>query len=243
MRDWESPTSDKEVIANIGEFKGDFVAQNVRVKDDAMFDYKFRTPGLQRGRGPRLQALHDQDRRRRPRGRDRPGISLHPIANPQRFIPDWTFGINDADMQKVRGPGPLQGEAGRRRRHLAQRDGRGPQDGGAGVGHRRDLRRPHPRRRAAPTVVKNAGGQTLVTNAGSNGKFLGVMDLDVKDGKVSRLPLRLLPVFSNLLPADAEMQAYITQVAGAYKASSRSSWRRRKSSSTGAATSTAPSTR
>jgi sulfur-oxidizing protein SoxB len=33
--------------------------------------------------------------------------------------------------------------------------------------------------------VKNAGGTTLVTNAGSNGKFLGVLDFDVKDGKVA----------------------------------------------------------
>ncbi len=36
----------------------------------------------------------------------------------------------------------------------------------------------------APTVVKNPADKTLVTNAGSNGKFLGVMDLDVKAGKV-----------------------------------------------------------
>ena len=33
----------------------------------------------------------------------------------------------------------------------------------------------------APVVVKNAGGQTLVTNAGSNGKYLGVLDFDVKN--------------------------------------------------------------
>ena len=42
----------------------------------------------------------------------------------------------------------------------------------------------------APVIVKNAGGQTLVTNAGSNGKFLGVLDLDVKGGKVRGLPLQ-----------------------------------------------------
>jgi S-sulfosulfanyl-L-cysteine sulfohydrolase len=39
-----------------------------------------------------------------------------------------------------------------------------------------------------------------VTNAGSNGKFLGVMDFEVKDGKVASYKYRLLPVFSNLLP-------------------------------------------
>ena len=58
-----------------------------------------------------------------------------------------------------------------------------------------------------PSMVGNAGGTTLVTNAGSNGKFLGVLDLDVKGGKVADYRYRLLPVFSNLLPADPEMAA------------------------------------
>ena len=35
-----------------------------------------------------------------------------------------------------------------------------------------------------PVVVSNAGGQTFVTNAGSNGKFLGVLDLDVRASRV-----------------------------------------------------------
>ncbi|MEJ1377147.1 MAG: 5'-nucleotidase C-terminal domain-containing protein, partial [Candidatus Sedimenticola sp. (ex Thyasira tokunagai)] len=69
----------------------------------------------------------------------------------------------------------------------------------------------------APTVVTNPGGKTLVTNAGSNGKFLGVMDLDVRNGKVQDFRYRLVPVFSNLLPADAEMQAYIDGVRAPYK--------------------------
>ena len=57
------------------------------------------------------------------------------------------------------------------------------------------------------SVVKNAGGQTLVTNAGSNGKFLGVLDFDVKNGKVADYRYKLLPVFANMLPADKEMDA------------------------------------
>jgi len=63
-----------------------------------------------------------------------------------------------------------------------------------------------------PTVVHNAGGKTLVTNAGSNGKFLGVMVFEVKDGKVADFRYKLLPVFSNLLPADPEMAALIDRI-------------------------------
>ena len=66
--------------------------------------------------------------------------------------------------------------------------------------------------------VANAGGKTLVTNAGSNGKFLGVMDFDVKGGKVADFRYRLLPVFANLLPADAEMDALISRVRAPYEA-------------------------
>jgi sulfur-oxidizing protein SoxB len=69
----------------------------------------------------------------------------------------------------------------------------------------------------APVVVSNPGGKTLVTNAGSNSKFLSVLDLDVKNGKVSDYRYRLLPVFSNLLPADAEMAAYIDQMRAPFK--------------------------
>jgi len=68
-----------------------------------------------------------------------------------------------------------------------------------------------------PTVVKNSGGKTLVTNAGSNGKFLGVMDLDVRKGKVQGFRYRLMPVFSNLLDADAEMFRYIEKVRAPYR--------------------------
>ncbi|HEC05212.1 MAG TPA: thiosulfohydrolase SoxB, partial [Thiolapillus brandeum] len=60
-------------------------------------------------------------------------------------------------------------------------------------------------------------GKTLVTNAGSNGKFLAVMDLDVRKGKLKDYRYRLVPVFSNMLEADKEMQTYIDKVRAPYK--------------------------
>ena len=66
--------------------------------------------------------------------------------------------------------------------------------------------------------VKNPGGTTLVTNAGSNGKFLGVMDFDVKGGRLADFRYRLLPVFANQLQPDAEMSALITRVRAPYAA-------------------------
>ncbi|MHB1240457.1 MAG: 5'-nucleotidase C-terminal domain-containing protein, partial [Gammaproteobacteria bacterium] len=73
---------------------------------------------------------------------------------------------------------------------------------------------------AVPRAVEvgNAGGKTLVINAGSNGKFLGVLDLDVRNGRVQGYQFKLLPVFSNLLPADPAMSAYIEKVRAPYEA-------------------------
>jgi len=70
----------------------------------------------------------------------------------------------------------------------------------------------------APSVIRNAGGQTLVTNAGSNGKFLGVLDFDVKGGKVADFRYKLLPVFANLLPVDPGMDAFVKKVRAPYEA-------------------------
>jgi sulfur-oxidizing protein SoxB len=61
--------------------------------------------------------------------------------------------------------------------------------------------------------VKNKdGGRCLVTNAGSNGKFVGVMDIDVKEPGKVELHYKMLPVITDWLPADKEMEAYITQM-------------------------------
>jgi sulfur-oxidizing protein SoxB len=63
-----------------------------------------------------------------------------------------------------------------------------------------------------PIPVTNAAGTTLVTNAGSNGKFLGVLDLDLAKGRIKDLRYRLLPVYSELLRPDVEMQSLIDRL-------------------------------
>ncbi|CAH1745460.1 Sulfate thiol esterase SoxB [Thauera humireducens] len=131
-----------------------------------------------------------------------------PIANPRWQTPDWSFGIQEQGMQEAVNAARAEGaQVVVVLSHngmdvdlkLASRV--------TGIdaifgGHTHDGM-------PAPTVVENAGGKTLVTNAGSNGKFLGVMDFDVKNGKVVDFRYKLLPVFANLLPADPEMAAFI----------------------------------
>jgi sulfur-oxidizing protein SoxB len=69
-----------------------------------------------------------------------------------------------------------------------------------------------------PVIVRNASGATLVTNAGCNGKFLAVLELEVRDGAVKGYNYRLLPVFANLLDPNPEMAALITRIRAPYEA-------------------------
>ena len=140
-----------------------------------------------------------------------------PIANPRWMVADWEFGIQDEHMQKVvdeaRGKGAkvvvvLSHNGMDVDLKMASRV-RGI-DAILG-GHTHDGM-------PVASVVKNAGGQTLVTNAGSNGKFLGVLDLQVKDGRVQDYRYKLLPVFANMLPADKDMDALITRTRAPYEA-------------------------
>ncbi|MCG7879521.1 MAG: thiosulfohydrolase SoxB [Candidatus Thiodiazotropha taylori] len=215
---WEFTYLDEEVISNIADFKGDFVAQNVMVREEALFDYKFPDfDGFDEDEGNAFKPYVIKQV-----GGARVAVigqafPYTPIANPQRFIPDWTFGIQDELMQGV-----VDTVRENEKPDVVVVISHNGMDvdlkmasrvSGIDVimgGHTHDGM-------PAPTVVKNAGGKTLVTNAGSNGKFLGVMDLDVQGGKVRDFRYRLLPIFSNLLPADKAMQAYIDEVRAPYK--------------------------
>ena len=139
-----------------------------------------------------------------------------PIANPRHFVADWTFGIQEAELQKVVEAVRAKGA---RAVVLLSHNGMDVDMKLAGRvrgldailgGHTHDGV-------PVPAIVNNAGGKTVVTNAGSNGKFLGVLDLEVKAG-VTDFRYRLLPVFANLLPADAAMQALIERVRAPYAA-------------------------
>ncbi|MDM8355004.1 thiosulfohydrolase SoxB [Pandoraea communis] len=192
----------KSVVEEQLKGKIDFVAQNVQTNDfgDPVFaPYTIRTMN-----GVPVAIIGQ-------------AFPYTPIANPRYFVPDWTFGIQEARLQsmvnEVRGKGAqvvvvLSHNGMDVDLKLASRV-RGI-DAIMG-GHTHDGV-------PKPVVVENAGGKTLVTNAGSNGKFLAVLDFDVKGGKPVDFRYKLLPVFANLLPADAQMQALIERVRAPFAA-------------------------
>jgi sulfur-oxidizing protein SoxB len=192
----------KEIVDR--EFAGriEFVAQNVKTADFG--DQVFPSYAMRKVGGVPVAIIGQ-------------AFPYTPIANPRYFVADWTFGIREGDLQKTVEDARAKGaEVVVLLSHngmdvdlkLASRV--------TGIdailgGHTHDGV-------PQPSLVANAGGRTLVTNAGSNGKFLAVLDLDVRNGKVADYRYRLLPVFSALLPPDPAMDELIRKVRAPYAA-------------------------
>jgi sulfur-oxidizing protein SoxB len=202
---WEMTFGAKRVQQVVEkDFAGriDFVAQNVTTTDFG--DQVFPPYVIKEMNGVRVAIIGQ-------------AFPYTPIANPRYMVAEWSFGIQEEKMQKhvdeVRAKGAqvvvvLSHNGMDVDLKMASRV-RGI-DAILG-GHTHDAV-------PAPSIVANAGGRTLVTNAGSNGKFLAVLDFEVKGGKVADFRYKLLPVFANFLPADPEMQALIERVRAPFAA-------------------------
>ncbi len=191
----------KEIVDKDFAGKIEFLAQNVQTAD--FEDQVFKPYTLREMNGVPVAVIGQ-------------AFPYTPIANPRHMVPDWTFGIKDDHMQK------MVDEARSKGAQVVVVLSHNGMDVDikmasrvTGIdaimgGHTHDGV-------PAPVIVANAGGKTLVTNAGSNSKFLGVLDFDVQGGKVRDFRYKLMPVFANLLPADAEMAAYIDKVRAPYE--------------------------
>ena len=201
---WEMTLGEKRVMEIVnGDFKGkvSFIAQNIKTADfgDMVFN-----PYVMKVQNGVQVAIIGQ------------AFPYTPIANPRYFTPDWTFGIQEENMQKtideVRSKGAkvvvllshngmdVDLKMASRVRGLDAILGGHTHDGVP-----------------IPVKVKNAGGVTLVTNAGSNSKFLGVLDFDVKGGKPVDFRYKLFPIFSNMIPANPTMSKLITKIRAPYE--------------------------
>ena len=192
----------KEIVEKDFAGKVDFVAQNVKTTDFG--DPVFKPYVIRQINGVPVAIIGQ-------------AFPYTPIANPRYMVADWEFGIQDQNLQKMvdeaRGKGAqvvvvLSHNGMDVDLKMASRV--------TGVdailgGHTHDGM-------PVATLVDNKSGKTIVTNAGSNGKFLGVIDFDVKNGKVADFRYKLLPVFANMLPADAGMEALVNKIRAPYEA-------------------------
>ncbi len=135
-----------------------------------------------------------------------------PIANPRYLIPKWSFGIKESLLRQrveaAREDGAdlvvvLSHDGFDVDRKLASRVD------GIDVlltGHTHD---------AIPSVIRV--NDTLLVAAGSHGKFLARLDLDVRNRKVADFRFRLIPVFSDAITPDPEMAALIDEIRAPYE--------------------------
>lgn len=206
---WEFTYGCDQVRDNIKQFKGDFVAQNVSLTEEAQFasdvesNSVFKPYIIKEFNNARIAIIGQ-------------AYPYTPIANPKRLIPDWQFGIQEQRLQQT---------VDTIRQHksadviiLLSHNGMdvdlklASRVSGIDVilgGHTHDAI-------PKPIWVENSNGRTCVTNAGSHGKFLAVLDLDIRQNCLRDLRYRLLPVFSNLLGPDAEMQVLINTIRKPY---------------------------
>jgi sulfur-oxidizing protein SoxB len=206
---WEFTYGETALRNNLARFKGEFLAQNVFLTEEAAFNGAnavdpasgrvFKPAMIKEVSGYRVAVI----------GQAFPYV---PIAHPKRFTPEWSFGIREQELQKL-----IDGLRSVDKADAVVLLSHNGMDvdlklasrlRGLDVilgGHTHDAV-------PQPVSVTNAGGTTLVTNAGAYGKFLGVLDLDLAKGSVRDVRYRLLPVFSELLKPDPTMAALIEKI-------------------------------
>ncbi|MDQ7016835.1 MAG: 5'-nucleotidase C-terminal domain-containing protein [Gammaproteobacteria bacterium] len=218
---WEFTYREDEVLSNVALFKGDFIGQNVRVKEEALMSDAYATM-VERYDG---SGLYDEDA----------GYAFQPYvikeingariciigqafprtgnANPQEFFPDWSFGLREDDMiemvKEIRAKEKPDAIVLLSHNGMDVDIKMAERVPGLNVvlgGHTHDGM-------PKPIKVKNVeGNECWVTNAGSNSKYVGVLDFDIQDGKLNGMSYQMLPIITDWLPADKEMKAFIDQM-------------------------------
>lgn len=134
-----------------------------------------------------------------------------PIANPGWMFPSLSFGIREEVLQENV---DAAREAGAELVVLLSHNGFDVDRKLAGrvsgidvilTGHTHD---------ALPEPVQV--GKTLLLASGSNGKFVSRLDLDVQDGAVKGFKYKLIPIFSDVIDADQNMSAKISETRAPY---------------------------
>ncbi|WP_028485785.1 5'-nucleotidase C-terminal domain-containing protein [Thiomicrorhabdus chilensis] len=218
---WEFTYSEQEVLRNIAKFNGEFLAQNMRIKEDSLFGDDYREM-VEQNHGI---GLFDEDnalpfkpytikiingQRIAVIGQAFPRTAN---ANPRANFPDWSFGLREESLQQtvdqIRSHEDVSAIIMISHNGMDVDIKMASRINGIDAifgGHTHD---------GIPKAIPiktPEGGVCHITNAGSNGKFVGCMDLDIKNGKLNAIHFQLLPVFSNVIPADKTVDDFITQM-------------------------------
>ncbi|MDQ2803928.1 MAG: thiosulfohydrolase SoxB [Pseudomonadota bacterium] len=212
---FEFTYGEEQLRKNIAAFSGKFIAQNVFLTEEAAFNG---APSFDADTGRAFQPYVMREiggRRLAVIGQAFPYV---PVAHPARFVPNWTFGIHDVELQKV--VDEVRGKEKADAVVLLSHNGMDVDLKLASRVHGIDVILGGHTHDAVPTpsIVANSAGSTVVTNGGSNGKFIGLLDLDIGQGRLNGYHYTLVPVFANLLKPDPAVAAKIESLHAPYAA-------------------------
>jgi len=197
---WEFTYGKKRVMELIKKLDGEFISQNVIDNDPFSDDFEeliFPPYTIKEIGGAKIGII----------GQSFPFTST---ANPKRFTEGWSFALRHESLQEY--VNELRKEKKVDCVVVLSHDGFSVDQELAkkvtGVdfilsGHTHD---PSPE----PIIVND----TVIVISGSHGKYVGRLDLDIKDKKVAGYNFKLIPVASNLIPADKTGEELIAK---AYK--------------------------
>jgi len=185
---WEFTYGKERVFELIKKFKGEFISQNVIDNDPFSDDFEeliFPPYTIKEVGGYKIGII----------GQSFPFTST---ANPKKFTEGWSFGLRHESLQKY--INELRKEKKVDCIVVLSHDGFSVDQELAkkvkGVdfilsGHTHD---PSPK----PIVIND----TVILIAGSHGKYVGRLDIEIEKGKVKDYEFKLMPVASSLIPAD-----------------------------------------
>lgn len=195
---WEFTYGKDRVLELINKhLKAEFISQNIA--DDMWGELIFKPYTIREVGGVKVAVIGNS-------------FPYTPIANPREFVEGWTFGIQAERLQKfvdeVKNKGAdlvvlLSHDGFTVDQALAK------MVNGIDVilsGHTHD---PAPK----PIIINN----TIIVIAGSHGKYLGRLDLEVKNKKITNLAYKLYPVASNFIKPDKEVEALVNKLYEPYE--------------------------
>lgn len=201
---WEFTYGKEQVKALIEKLNAEFIAQNIIGDDpfeDEFEELIFKPYTIKEAGGGKIGII----------GQAFPFTST---ANPKKFTQGWSFGIRSDTLQEyvnelrekhnVDAVVVLSHDGFSVDQEVAKRV-----DGIDFIlsGHTHD---PAPK----PIVVNN----TVIIIAGSHGKYVGRLDIEFgKHGKVKNYNYKLIPIASNLIPADKEGEALVDKIYAPYE--------------------------
>lgn len=201
---WEFTYGKERVRELIEMLDGKFISQNVVGNDSFADDFEeliFEPYTIEERGGAKIGII----------GQSFPFTST---ANPKEFTEGWSFGLRLETLQEY--VNELRDEHNVDCVVVLSHDGFSVDQEVArkvnGIdfilsGHTHD---PSPK----PIVING----TVIAIAGSHGKYIGRLDIDAKDGKVNNYEYKLIPIASNIIPADTECEKLVDELYAPYAA-------------------------